>query len=738
MMLLARHGLLPALLCAVLITPKAALGQESPFLYGVHDAEPFPGEFLTHLNSAGVSGWVTATVAIGHNPADTSGVDFRSIANAGHTVICRINDSYCSAGTIPAPADYAAFAQRCANFVSHSQGCTIWIIGNETNLASEWPIINGRKVYLTPQNYAGCFRLCYDAIKLVAPAHKVVTQALAPWAGPYGTGQACGYNHDAMPLNWVTYLNQMLTAIKNSTPGPHGTGPDGVALHITSRGYEYTDVHSTQKVNAGGQMLYLGFYLYKDWIELGIPQSMWNLPLYATECNGNYYWKGGHPEAPAKHYTAGWVQAIYGEINRYNTLDAPAAGKPVFHCVNLYRWCAYCDPWNIDGSDNPYKAQILSDLDSAAASRYTWNPATHASFTAAPTAGAAPLTVQFTDTSTGTATSRMWMFGDGYSSTTQNPTHVYRNPGSYDVALAVSAPNGSDTETSPAFISVGEAAPCKPYTVSDFEGFSSGSQVVFRSPRFSSTTSAHLAVSPDTAVVTDEVPGFDGTMCSKVQWAWVDGSVGRWLRLTTANAANLPNPTVDLRRALRLRLRVDSGSLRVCAGIRETGVNVPVGVNGGTAGTIEWIGASSVESGAPQGVIVSAQPGVWQTVWLSMDAAGVKAFTGDGVLSSANDKGVLEHLAFAPAGSAGPITVYIDALSQPCPPAGDFDHDADVDQSDFGHFQSCLSGAGIAQTDPTCQDARLDADADVDPDDYALFVKCFGGRGQAVPIACSD
>ena len=56
------------------------------------------------------------------------------------------------------------------------------------------------------------------------------------------------------------------------------------------------------------------------------------------------------------------MQEIYAEINRYNQ-QAAATGKPVFRCVNMYHWCAWCDGWNIDGS--PYKGQILADLDQA-------------------------------------------------------------------------------------------------------------------------------------------------------------------------------------------------------------------------------------------------------------------------------------------------------------------------------------------------------------------------------------
>jgi len=350
--------------CVVLIA--RAQSAECPYLYGIHDHDPAPTEYLNHIKNNGASGgWITATVAVGANPNDQSGVDFSAFANAGHTVICRINYGYCDVGTIPLPEYYGAFAQRCANFVQHSPGCNIWVIGNETNLAVEWPPRNGHKAYVSPQDYAQCFRQVYNAIKAVRPNDKVLCQAVAPFGGPYGEGTVCGMTHDACPLNWVQYMNQMLTAIKSTG------GIDGIALHVNSRGYTYADIHSTQKVNAGGQMLYFSFYVYKDWIDYGIPSDLYHLPLYVTECNGVYYWKGNHPENPSSHYESGWMQEVYAEINRYNQ-EARTVGKPIIRCVNMYRWCAYCDDWNIDGASNPYKAQILSDLDAAVTQRYQW------------------------------------------------------------------------------------------------------------------------------------------------------------------------------------------------------------------------------------------------------------------------------------------------------------------------------------------------------------------------------
>lgn len=75
-----------------------------------------------------------------------------------------------------------------------------------------------------------------------------------------------------------------------------------------------------------------------------------------------------------------------------------------------------------------------------------------ADFTAIPVTGTATVSVQFTDTSTNTPTSRAWNFGDGSTSTVQDPLHAYDNAGVYTVTLIATNINGSDTETKVDFI----------------------------------------------------------------------------------------------------------------------------------------------------------------------------------------------------------------------------------------------------------------------------------------------
>lgn len=68
---------------------------------------------------------------------------------------------------------------------------------------------------------------------------------------------------------------------------------------------------------------------------------------------------------------------------------------------------------------------------------------------------------------------------------------------------------------------------------------------------------------------------------------------------------------------------------------------------------------------------------------------------------------------------------------------GDFDRDNDVDLEDFGRFQRCLTGSGIAQTDPACARALLDEDTDVDVLDTEIFIRCFSGPGITATPGCA-
>jgi len=107
-----------------------------------------------------------------------------------------------------------------------------------------------------------------------------------------------------------------------------------------------------------------------------------------------------------------------------------------------------------EGSDSTTRTDYISALPSVP----------HAAFSASPLSGSPPLTVYFTDQSGGEITDRHWDFGDGSSSTEQNPIHTYTTPGTFSVTLTVSGPGGQDSLTRTDYIAVVQNAEPKTWT----------------------------------------------------------------------------------------------------------------------------------------------------------------------------------------------------------------------------------------------------------------------------------
>ncbi len=82
-----------------------------------------------------------------------------------------------------------------------------------------------------------------------------------------------------------------------------------------------------------------------------------------------------------------------------------------------------------------------------------------ADFTGTPASGTRPLSVQFTDGSTGPITLWAWNFGDGNTSTVQNPLFTYRIAGTYTVGLTVSNGIVNSTLIRPSYITITTGPP---------------------------------------------------------------------------------------------------------------------------------------------------------------------------------------------------------------------------------------------------------------------------------------
>ena len=107
-------------------------------------------------------------------------------------------------------------------------------------------------------------------------------------------------------------------------------------------------------------------------------------------------------------------------------------------------------PYNINGNEFDYLplVSISSPQDSKFDKIIVQGPAgfPEADFSANPTSGSAPLSVQFTDSSQN-ATEWNWNFGDGAHSNDKSPEYIYSTAGDYTINLTVTNENGTNSKT---------------------------------------------------------------------------------------------------------------------------------------------------------------------------------------------------------------------------------------------------------------------------------------------------
>jgi PKD repeat protein/C1A family cysteine protease len=106
--------------------------------------------------------------------------------------------------------------------------------------------------------------------------------------------------------------------------------------------------------------------------------------------------------------------------------------------------------WNGGGSATMVRVGYIT------ASSIPPTPGTlRADFSGTPRSGPSPLSVAFTDLSTGYPMTWYWTFGDGGTSRERNPVYEYSRAGTYSVSLRVSNLNGSYRKTMGGYVVVG-------------------------------------------------------------------------------------------------------------------------------------------------------------------------------------------------------------------------------------------------------------------------------------------
>jgi PKD repeat protein len=146
----------------------------------------------------------------------------------------------------------------------------------------------------------------------------------------------------------------------------------------------------------------------------------------------------------SNEYTGFWSDYLSSPQIGFSSYDVTGA---ITNGANTARMQSYDSG---SGGDNMYAQNTILIVE-------TSSTAPVAAFSGTPTSGMAPLTVAFTDASTGTGPfTYAWDFNnDGTpDSTSQNPSFTYTSAGAYTVKLTVTGPGGSDDEVKTDYINV--------------------------------------------------------------------------------------------------------------------------------------------------------------------------------------------------------------------------------------------------------------------------------------------
>lgn len=133
-----------------------------------------------------------------------------------------------------------------------------------------------------------------------------------------------------------------------------------------------------------------------------------------------------------------------GQVTSSSSTDISYAGSDLDYNTTYY--------WRIRAWDNNNAVSSYCAAQTFSTAEEILSPV--ATFTANVTSGTAPLAVNFTDLSTNTPTSWLWDFGDGSTSTDQNPVHIFTSGGTYTVSLNATSAAGSNTSIQADYITV--------------------------------------------------------------------------------------------------------------------------------------------------------------------------------------------------------------------------------------------------------------------------------------------
>jgi len=304
------------------------------YLHGLHAGSVTDGRESTGpSNPALKPWWVVFTEAVGTETAQPAR-DYRWWQEGGHGVIVRLNHGYGSAGTLPDPDRYAAFARAATRAVAASRGCKIWIVGNEPNHSAEWP----GGLAIPPENVAAVYAAIRAAVHRLEGHDEdlMLLPAVAPWNVESG--------------DWLAYMERMMDQAARMG------GYDGVALHTYTHGSDPALITSARTMDPPYEDRHYEFRAYREMMAL-VPDGT---PAFITETNPG----AGTARAWPERHTL-WIDEAHREIVTWNRLRPEKA----IRCLACYRW-PEIDEWSM--ADKAGTAEAWEDV---ASTGYKWQQA---------------------------------------------------------------------------------------------------------------------------------------------------------------------------------------------------------------------------------------------------------------------------------------------------------------------------------------------------------------------------
>lgn len=329
-------------------------------------------------------------------------------------------------------------------------------LGQAADVALEWdPVDDDRVAYY--EVHWGTAASQYERMQAVASTSLTVT-SLSPGETYYFAARACADGGD--PCS--DYSNELSASIPHAAPeadfaisSTSGIAPHTVAFTNHSSGaidsYSWDFGDGTSSDEPAPTHTYNEPGTYSPTLTVTGPGG------HATLTHRDDI-RVGYP-APIPNFTANptrglaplsvtFTDASTGKVNACRW--QPGDGTSQSGCTLVHTYTApgvYTVSLEAQGPDAA-ATKTESDLITVVA------PAPIADFTSGPTAGEAPLTVAFSNNSSGEITDYRWDFGDGTLSRAANPAHTYNRAGDYDVSLTVSGPYGTDTLTREGYVQV--------------------------------------------------------------------------------------------------------------------------------------------------------------------------------------------------------------------------------------------------------------------------------------------